>query len=180
MVLLLVPSLAAPPIPATSRPAPCTDDGGTAYSVHTPSNHHAEPEDIMHRTTGTRCCCCTQPAATAAAATALRAADAFFSHSKSTEAGSRYRSVYRDTQWALPTCKLCSIQKAPWGLLRFCGCRRAARSWSAGNSNSEFARQIGRTGPTEIAVGYSNTPSKVPSASIPAVRCTLGIAGAEI
>jgi hypothetical protein len=53
-------------------------------------------------------------------------------------------------QWALPTCKLCSIQKAPWGLLRFCGCsRRAARSWSAGNSNSEFAGQIGRTGPTE-------------------------------
>jgi hypothetical protein len=24
-------------------------------------------------------------------------------------------------QWARPSCKLCSIQKAPWGLLRFCG-----------------------------------------------------------
>jgi hypothetical protein len=27
--------------------------------------------------------------------------------------------------------------------------RRAAHSWSAGNSNSEFAGQIGRVGPTE-------------------------------
>eukprot|EP01047_Picozoa_sp_COSAG01_P073476 COSAG01_NODE_11996_length_1819_cov_32.463953_2_plen_79_part_00 len=53
-------------------------------------------------------------------------------------------------QWARPSCKLCSIQKAPWGLLRFCGrSSRAAHSWSAANSNSEFAAQIGQTGPTE-------------------------------
>jgi hypothetical protein len=55
-----------------------------------------------------------------------------------------------DPQRARPICKLCSIQKAPWRLLRICGCsRRAARCWSAGNSNSEFAAQIGRTGPTD-------------------------------
>ena len=40
--------------------------------------------------------------------------------------------------------------KATCRVLRFCGrSSRAAHSWSAANSNSEFAAQIGQTGPTE-------------------------------
>eukprot|EP01047_Picozoa_sp_COSAG01_P041798 COSAG01_NODE_3609_length_5876_cov_70.248572_2_plen_132_part_00 len=72
-----------------------------------------------------------------------------------------YSCAFLKSQWALPTCKLCSIQKAPWGLLGFCGCsRRAARSWSAGKSNSEFAGQIGRTGPTETSISSKTGASR--------------------
>jgi hypothetical protein len=39
---------------------------------------------------------------------------------------------------------------APFEILRPQYRSRAAHSWSAANSNSEFAAQIGQTGPTEL------------------------------
>ena len=39
-----------------------------------------------------------------------------------------------------------------WDSAAAAAARRAARSWSAGNSNSEFAGQIGRTGPLRLEI----------------------------
>jgi hypothetical protein len=82
-------------------------------------------------------------------------------------------------QWARPSCKLCSIQKAPWRLLRFCGrSSRAAHSWSAANSRFRVCsadRQIGQTGPTEYgrseygpaARPHGPSPSRLAAATLP-------------